>query len=180
VPKCFYNAGTAWCYSSFVFSRIDGLCILIKTFLTASDLWTGRGYNSIFLTIYCILCLLCPFSWKGRLWICGYWCLLFIGKQFTNFSALSPHFCVFYKEIHSKIGCSIFLHQLVFKCWMQALSVFFLYVRCTAIDPADQGVTVDCDKSSKNRSKHDEELAGWTLNATSIYWFSVYSWDQIC
>ena len=47
--------------------------------------------------------------------------------------------------------------------------MFFLYVRCTAIDPADQGVAVDCDKSSKNRSKHDEELAGWTLNATGIF-----------
>jgi len=56
---------------------------------------------------------------------------------------------------------------------MQALSVFFLYVRCTAIDPADQGVTVDCDKSSKNRSKHDEELAGWTFNAKAFidFWF---------
>ena len=52
---------------------------------------------------------------------------------------------------------------------LQALSVFFLYVRCTAIDPADQGVMVDCDKTSKNRSKLDEELAGWTLNATDIY-----------
>lgn len=40
-----------------------------------------------------------------------------------------------------------------------ALSVFFLYVRCTAIDPADLGVMIDCDKTSKNRSKLDEELA---------------------
>ncbi|KAJ1427418.1 Palmitoyltransferase, DHHC domain [Sesbania bispinosa] len=42
-----------------------------------------------------------------------------------------------------------------------ALSVFLLYVRCTAIDPADVGVMLDCDKASKNRSKHDEELAGF-------------------
>ncbi|KAK7310665.1 hypothetical protein RJT34_08301 [Clitoria ternatea] len=40
-----------------------------------------------------------------------------------------------------------------------ALSVFLLYVRCTAIDPADKGGMVDCDQTSKNRSKHDEELA---------------------
>lgn len=50
----------------------------------------------------------------------------------------------------------------------QALSVFLLYVRCTAINPADLGVYVDCDKTSKNRSKLDEELAGWILNATGI------------
>ncbi|MCI11109.1 putative S-acyltransferase, partial [Trifolium medium] len=42
---------------------------------------------------------------------------------------------------------------------LQALSVFILYVRCTAIDPADLGVVLDCDKTSKNRSKLDEELA---------------------
>lgn len=46
---------------------------------------------------------------------------------------------------------------------LQALSVFFLYVRCTAIDPADLGVMIDCDKTSKNRSKLDEELAGWNF-----------------
>ncbi|CAK8569202.1 unnamed protein product [Lathyrus sativus] len=40
-----------------------------------------------------------------------------------------------------------------------AFSVFLLYVRCTAIDPADMGVMLDCDKTSKNRSKLDEELA---------------------
>ncbi|XP_061372818.1 protein S-acyltransferase 21 isoform X2 [Gastrolobium bilobum] len=40
-----------------------------------------------------------------------------------------------------------------------ALSVFILYVRCTAIDPADLGVIIDCDKTSKNMSKLDEELA---------------------
>jgi palmitoyltransferase len=43
---------------------------------------------------------------------------------------------------------------------LQALSVFILYVRCTAIDPADVGVVPDCDKTSKNISKLDEELAG--------------------
>ncbi|PNX59874.1 putative S-acyltransferase, partial [Trifolium pratense] len=42
---------------------------------------------------------------------------------------------------------------------LMALSVFILYVRCTAIDPADLGVVLDCDKTSKNRSKLDEELA---------------------
>ncbi|KAL1344056.1 hypothetical protein AAHE18_08G020600 [Arachis hypogaea] len=40
-----------------------------------------------------------------------------------------------------------------------ALSVFLLYVRCTAIDPADLGVLLDSDKTSKNQSKADEELA---------------------
>ncbi|KAK7283469.1 hypothetical protein RIF29_13010 [Crotalaria pallida] len=40
-----------------------------------------------------------------------------------------------------------------------ALSVFLLYVRCTAIDPADTGALGDCDMTSKNRSKLDEEFA---------------------
>ncbi|CAL0326950.1 unnamed protein product [Lupinus luteus] len=39
-----------------------------------------------------------------------------------------------------------------------ALSVFLLYIRCTAINPADLGVFGDCDNASKNRSKLDEEL----------------------
>ncbi|OIV96259.1 hypothetical protein TanjilG_05099 [Lupinus angustifolius] len=40
-----------------------------------------------------------------------------------------------------------------------ALSVFFLYVRCTAIDPSDPGVFGDSDKISRNRSILDEEFA---------------------
>lgn len=77
--------------------------------------------------------------------------------------------CFFILQIRSNNGIQYSFIDLNLNVELQALSVFFLYVRCTAIDPADKGVMVDCDKTSKNRSKLDEELAGWTLNATDIY-----------
>ncbi|KAF7829463.1 protein S-acyltransferase 21 [Senna tora] len=39
-----------------------------------------------------------------------------------------------------------------------ALSVFILYVRCTAIDPADPGIMLDADKTSRHKSQFDGEL----------------------
>ncbi|KAI9200426.1 hypothetical protein LWI28_007797 [Acer negundo] len=46
-----------------------------------------------------------------------------------------------------------------------AFSVFILYVRCTAIDPADPGILVEADKTSVHKSQYDTELPG---NASSI------------
>ncbi|XP_047163147.1 protein S-acyltransferase 21 [Vigna umbellata] len=74
----------------------------------------------------------------------------------TVFFLLSIAYYAFFAPF---LGKDIYEYVAIGVYSLLALSVFFLYVRCTAIDPADQGVTVDCDKSSKNRSKHDEELA---------------------
>ncbi|KAI4317049.1 hypothetical protein L6164_024960 [Bauhinia variegata] len=40
-----------------------------------------------------------------------------------------------------------------------ALSVFILYVRCTAIDPADPGILLDANKIPRHKSQTDEELS---------------------
>lgn len=44
--------------------------------------------------------------------------------------------------------------------YFQALSVFILYVRCTAIDPADPGILIEGDKISTYRSNNDTDLPG--------------------
>ncbi|KAF8405576.1 hypothetical protein HHK36_010483 [Tetracentron sinense] len=46
-----------------------------------------------------------------------------------------------------------------------ALSVFMLYVRCTAIDPADPGILIGFDETSAYRSHNNTDLPG---NASSI------------
>ncbi|KAL5780892.1 hypothetical protein ACOSQ2_011629 [Xanthoceras sorbifolium] len=46
-----------------------------------------------------------------------------------------------------------------------AFSVFILYVRCTAIDPADPGILLEADKTSVYKSQNDTEMPG---NASSI------------
>lgn len=54
-------------------------------------------------------------------------------------------------------------HSLSFYGFYQALSVFILYVRCTAIDPADPGVLsegIEADKTSVYTSHVGTELTG--------------------
>lgn len=46
-----------------------------------------------------------------------------------------------------------------------ALGVFILYVRCTAIDPADPGILIEPDKTTTYRSQNEAEVPG---NASSI------------
>lgn len=53
-----------------------------------------------------------------------------------------------------------FLHCLILNVKFQALSVFILYVRCTAIDPSDPGILLDADKTSRHKSQFDGELPG--------------------
>ncbi|KAG5018142.1 hypothetical protein JHK87_013997 [Glycine soja] len=74
----------------------------------------------------------------------------------TVFFLLSIAYYAFFAPF---LGKDIYEYVAIGVYSVLALSVFFLYVRCTAIDPTDQGVMVDCDKTSKNRSKLDEELA---------------------
>jgi palmitoyltransferase len=42
----------------------------------------------------------------------------------------------------------------------QALSVFILYVRCTAIDPADPGILLEADETAGHKSENDTDLPG--------------------
>ena len=42
----------------------------------------------------------------------------------------------------------------------QALCVFILYVRCTAIDPADPGILIEPDKTLTHRSQNNSEFPG--------------------
>jgi palmitoyltransferase len=42
----------------------------------------------------------------------------------------------------------------------QALSVFILYVRCTAIDPADPGILLEADETAGHKSENDTYLPG--------------------
>lgn len=42
----------------------------------------------------------------------------------------------------------------------QALAVFILYVRCTAIDPADPGILVEADKTLSYKANNDTDTPG--------------------
>lgn len=48
----------------------------------------------------------------------------------------------------------------MFEFDLQAFSVFILYVRCTAIDPADPGILLEVDKLSVYKSQNGTELPG--------------------
>ena len=63
----------------------------------------------------------------------------------------------------------VFCSYLLLNFQFQDLSVFLLYVRCTAIDPADPGSLLDADKISKHNSQIDADLQGYILNATVFF-----------
>lgn len=56
--------------------------------------------------------------------------------------------------------CCYFLLTILQILHVQAFSVFILYVRCTAIDPADPGILVEADNTSVHKSQYDTELPG--------------------
>ncbi|KAL7154505.1 hypothetical protein ABFS83_03G006100 [Erythranthe nasuta] len=75
----------------------------------------------------------------------------------TVFFLLSVAFYAFFapflgKDIYEYLATGIYSFL--------ALSVFILYVRCTAIDPADPGILVEVDKSSTYTSHIGTELPG--------------------
>lgn len=74
--------------------------------------------------------------------------ILFTFVWITNFSTVSLN------------------HGLTF---FQALSVFVLYVRCTAIDPADPGILIEADKMSAYTSHVGTELTGKSLEQRNIW-----------
>nr|GMD45200.1 protein S-acyltransferase 21 [Ipomoea batatas] len=75
----------------------------------------------------------------------------------TVFFLLSVAFYAFFapflgKDLYEYIATGVYSFL--------ALSVFILYVRCTAIDPADPGIFVVADKTSPCRSHNESELPG--------------------
>nr|GMD41988.1 protein S-acyltransferase 21 [Ipomoea batatas] len=75
----------------------------------------------------------------------------------TVFFLLSVAFYAFFapflgKDLYEYIATGVYSFL--------ALSVFILYARCTAIDPADPGIFVVADKTSPCRSHNESELPG--------------------
>ncbi|OVA00652.1 zinc finger protein [Macleaya cordata] len=80
----------------------------------------------------------------------------------TVFSLLAVAFYAFFapflgKDIYEYVAMGVYSFL--------ALSVFILYVRCTAIDPADPGILIGGDERSAYRSHNTTELPG---NSSSI------------
>ncbi|EPS60048.1 hypothetical protein M569_14756, partial [Genlisea aurea] len=80
----------------------------------------------------------------------------------TVFFLLSVGFYAFFapflgKDVYEYIATGVYSFL--------ALSVFTLYVRCTAIDPADPGIFIDADKTSVHTSHAGTEYPG-TLSTT--------------
>ncbi|XP_057974480.1 protein S-acyltransferase 21 [Malania oleifera] len=80
----------------------------------------------------------------------------------TVFFLLSVAFYAFFAPF---LGRDIYEYVAIGIYSLLALSVFILYVRCTAIDPADPGILVEVDRASTNKSHDDTDLPG---NASSI------------
>lgn len=98
----------------------------------------GCCYNSLLPAIGGVLCVFRCIPWKGHLRVHSNWCLFFLGEY---------HACWFYCNPGS-ISIShlhfTFFDIFTFEC--QAFSVLVLYVRCTAIDPADPGILIEPDE----------------------------------
>ncbi|MFS8006152.1 putative protein S-acyltransferase [Helianthus anomalus] len=80
----------------------------------------------------------------------------------TVFFLLSVAFYAFFSPF---LGKEIYEHVAIGVYSFLALSVFVLYVRCTAIDPADPGILIEPGRVSPNRSRNGSEVPG---NASSI------------
>ncbi|EOY15333.1 hypothetical protein QUC31_000481 [Theobroma cacao] len=80
----------------------------------------------------------------------------------TVFFLLSVAYYAFFapflgKDIYEYVAISVYS--------VLALSVLILYVRCTAIDPADPGILLEADKTSAYKSHNEMDLPG---NSSSI------------
>ncbi|KAG6699666.1 hypothetical protein I3842_08G077500 [Carya illinoinensis] len=80
----------------------------------------------------------------------------------TVFFLLSVAYYAFFAPF---LGTEIYEYVAIGVYSVLALSVFILYVRCTAIDPADPGILLDADKTYAYKSANDRDLHG---NASSI------------
>ncbi|KAI3724708.1 hypothetical protein L2E82_36494 [Cichorium intybus] len=77
----------------------------------------------------------------------------------TVYFLLSVAFYAFFSPF---LGKDIYEHVAIGVYSFLALSVFVLYVRCTAIDPADPGILIEPGRASPNRSHNDTEAHGHT------------------
>ncbi|XP_010266247.1 PREDICTED: protein S-acyltransferase 21 isoform X2 [Nelumbo nucifera] len=77
----------------------------------------------------------------------------------TVFFLLSVAFYAFFAPF---LGREIYEYVAIGVYSFLALSVFILYVRCTAIDPADPGILISGDKTSTYRSHDNNDLPGNT------------------
>ncbi|CAN4123120.1 unnamed protein product [Withania somnifera] len=75
----------------------------------------------------------------------------------TVFCLLSVAFYAFFAPF---VGKDIFEYIAIGVYSFLALCVFTLYVRCTAIDPADPGILIEADRSTAYRSHNEIELPG--------------------
>lgn len=126
----------------------------VPSFLKLFLLHAGCGDNSFFPIISCFLCIFRSFSRKGYLRIHRIRHLFFPGK--CEGSSFFFSYCCNHKTFPASN------HSLSFYAY-QALSVFILYVRCTAIDPADPGILIEgfeADKTSVYTSHVGTELTG--------------------
>ncbi|XP_065881807.1 protein S-acyltransferase 21 [Euphorbia lathyris] len=80
----------------------------------------------------------------------------------TVFFLLSVAYYAFFAPF---LGKDIYEYVAVGVYSFLALTVFILYVRCTAIDPADPGILLDVDEAEIRKSQHGTDHAG---NASSI------------
>ncbi|CAH1435264.1 unnamed protein product [Lactuca virosa] len=75
----------------------------------------------------------------------------------TVYFLLSVAFYAFFSPF---LGKDIYEHVAIGVYSFLALSVFVLYVRCTAIDPADPGILIEPGRVSPNRSQNGTEAHG--------------------
>ncbi|KAM0041656.1 putative protein S-acyltransferase [Helianthus debilis subsp. tardiflorus] len=80
----------------------------------------------------------------------------------TVYFLLSVAFYTFFSPF---LGKDIYEHVAIGVYSFLALCVFILYVRCTAIDPADPGILIEPDRASPHRSHHSKEITG---NGSSV------------
>lgn len=102
----------------------------------------------------------------------------FLGKELYEYVAIA-----IYSTLVSTSSCQavtffkfsspqylLFIFQTISLFFMdfQALAVFILYVRCTAIDPADPGILMSFDQTLVYRSHNKADLPGKQL--VIIFW----------
>ncbi|XP_034931410.1 LOW QUALITY PROTEIN: protein S-acyltransferase 21-like [Populus alba] len=75
----------------------------------------------------------------------------------TVFFLLSVAFYSFFAPF---LGKHIYEYVAIGVYSVSALSVFILYVRCTAIDPADPGILLEADETAGHKSENDTYLPG--------------------
>lgn len=77
------------------------------------------------------------------------------------------HFYVFKVCMNTSVSSIHFWHFIILLIFQQALAVFFLYVRSTAINPADPGILVRFDGKLMKNSKNNLGFQGTNLQGNT-------------